>query len=136
MCQAKLEDAVIAALDDNEPQRRIRLPGQIAPLGAGLFRSADRIDDDIVPEGELLSGKSPDHQIGSVMRGAGRGNPRSPHRGLSLIHSEHGAAERSAQVERERALPASRQTGHNNQHSRELAMTASRSARALARTRA
>jgi hypothetical protein len=100
MCQAILENALIAALDDNEAQLCVHLLGQIAPLGSSLLRSVDCIDDDMVPESELLSGKSPDDKVCGVMRRSGWADPRSPHRGLSLIHTEHGAAERSSQVER------------------------------------
>lgn len=95
MCQAILENALITAIDDNEPQFCVHLLGQIAPLGSSLFRSANCIDDDMVPEGELLRGESPDHEICGVMRRSGWADPRSPHRGFSLIHTEHGAAQRS-----------------------------------------
>ena len=45
-------DALVAALDDDEPPLGARLAGQVPPPGTSLFRPVDGIDDHIVPEGE------------------------------------------------------------------------------------
>ena len=127
MRQAISENAIIAALDNNEPQLCVQLPGHIAPLGSSLIRSADCIDDHMVPESELLAGQSPDDKVCGVMRRSGRADSRSPHGGFGLVHSEHGTAERSPKVGRQRALPASRKTRDDNQHSRDFATTLRRS---------
>jgi hypothetical protein len=52
------EDAVVAALDNDELQLGIHLTGEIPPLSTGGLWSVNGIDNDIVPKSELLSGQA------------------------------------------------------------------------------
>jgi cysteinylglycine-S-conjugate dipeptidase len=114
------EDAVVAALDDDELQLGIQLTGKIPPLSTSGLRSVDGIDNDIVPESQLLGGQGRHDEVRSVVCRRGLANSCAPHRRFSLIHSEHGAVQRPPEIDSHRALPGSRQSGDDDQHFRSL----------------
>lgn len=93
------EDVVVAALDNDEPQIGVRLSREITPLGTSHLRTVNGIDDDMMAERNLLGGESADDKVGSVVRGAGRGDAGAPHRRLSLIYPQHRAVQRLSKIE-------------------------------------
>lgn len=68
MGQARPEDVIAAALDDDEPEFGLQPRGELSPLGPSFLRTVDRIDDYVVSESELLCGKGTHDKVGSVMR--------------------------------------------------------------------
>jgi hypothetical protein len=114
------EDVVVAALDNDELQLGIHLTGEVPPLSTSGLWSVDGIDNDVVSKSELLSGQGPNDEVRSVVCRGGLANSCAPHRRFSLIHSEHSAVQRSAEIGSHRALPRSRQPGNDDQHSRSL----------------
>ncbi len=93
------EDAIVAAVDDDEPQAGSHLRREISPLSTRRLGSVNGIDNDIVSKRELLRGKSADDQVSGVVCRSGRAHPCPPHGRFSLIHSEHRAAQRSPEIE-------------------------------------
>jgi DNA-directed RNA polymerase specialized sigma24 family protein len=108
------EDAVIAALDNDELQLRVHLTGKLPPLSTSGLWPVNSIDNDIVSQSELLSGQGRHDEVGSVVGRRGRADSCAPHRGFSLIHSEHGAVQCSPEIDSHRALPRSGQSGHDD----------------------
>jgi hypothetical protein len=99
VCQTIPEDAVVAALDNDPSQMSVHLCGKITPLGASHLRTVNGLDNDIMPKGNLLGGKSPDDEVGSVVRGPGLADACAPHRRFSLIHPKHRTVQCLSKIE-------------------------------------